>query len=103
MPNASTADFRYLYTPVQIAGHSEADKVTFFKQYRLSETKTFASFFHPQKEALLQLLNHFQHKTGKFGIAGYPDKLVSLGSGVAGAVHRPPSTLSTGRGPGPAN
>eukprot|EP00891_Asterochloris_glomerata_P008406 jgi/Astpho2/8406/Aster-x1497 len=81
-------DARYLYTPVQIAGHSEADKVTFFKQYRLSETKTFASFFHPQKEALLQLLNHFQHKTGKFGIAGYPDKLGLL-------LHGPPGTGKT--------
>ena len=61
---------------MQIAGRSENEKVTLFKQYRLSETKTFASFFHPEKEALLQLLNHFQHKTGKFGVVGYPDKLV---------------------------
>ena len=89
-PMHNIADFRYLYTQVQIAGHCDSDKFPFFKQYRLSETKTFASFFHPEKEALLQLLDHFQHKTGKFGIAGYPDKL------VRGVLQGSTSTLGTG-------
>ena len=84
-----TADFRYLYTQVQTAGYCDSDRFTFFKQYRLSETKTFASFFHPEKEALLQLLDHFQHRTGKFAIAGYPDKL------VRGGLQGPTGTLGT--------
>lgn len=46
-----------------------------FKRYKLSDEKTFNSLFFPQKETILNLLNHFKNKTGKYRIAGYPHKL----------------------------
>lgn len=47
-----------------------------YKRYKLSEEKTFASFFHPDKKAILGLVDQFILKEGKFGIPGYPQKLV---------------------------
>lgn len=43
-----------------------------YKRYKLSEEKSFASFFHPDKQAILGLVDQFLNKTGKFGIPGYP-------------------------------
>lgn len=34
-------------------------------RYELSEEKTFASLFHPDKEAILRLVDHFVKKEGK--------------------------------------
>lgn len=34
------------------------------RRYQLSDEKTFESLFHPQKDALLRLTDHFLHKTG---------------------------------------
>ena len=33
-------------------------------RFQLSDEKTFESLFHPQKDALLRLTDHFLHKTG---------------------------------------
>ena len=33
-------------------------------RYQLSDEKTFESLFHPQKDGLLRLVDHFLHKTG---------------------------------------
>ena len=34
-------------------------------RYELSEEKTFASLFHPDKQAILRLVEHFVKKEGK--------------------------------------
>jgi hypothetical protein len=34
------------------------------RRYQLSDEKTFESLFHPQKDNLLRLTDHFLHKTG---------------------------------------
>lgn len=59
-----------------------------YKRYKLSEEKSFASLFFPQKKLLLDLLDHFHHKTGKFAIPGFPHKLGLL-------LHGPPGTGKT--------
>ena len=35
------------------------------RRYELSEEKTFASLFHPDKESILRLVDHFVKKEGK--------------------------------------
>lgn len=45
------------------------------RRYELSDEKTFASLFFPEKKELLYLLDHFSRKTGKFAIPGFPHKL----------------------------
>jgi mitochondrial chaperone BCS1 len=59
-----------------------------FTRYRLSEEKTFSSLFFRQKDPLLKLLGHFQHRTGKYAIQGYPHKLGVL-------LHGPPGSGKT--------
>ena len=60
-----------------------------FKRYPLSDSKTFGNgFFHPDKDSLLALVDHFTNKTGKFAIAGFPHKLGLL-------LHGPPGTGKT--------
>lgn len=54
-----------------------------YKRYKLSDEKTLDSLFFPQKEALLKLVDHFQDKTGKYSVKGYPHKLGLL-------LHGPP-------------
>jgi hypothetical protein len=39
-------------------------------RYRLSENKTFASLFFPEKEGLLALLDQFEKNEGKYKIPG---------------------------------
>ena len=55
-----------------------------FKRYRLSDEKTFDSLFFPEKEGLLQLLQNFLNRTGKYAIKGYPHKLGILLYGEPG-------------------
>jgi len=55
-----------------------------YTRYRLSEEKTFHSLFFRQKESLLKLVHHFQERTGKYAIAGYPHKLGILLHGMPG-------------------
>ena len=59
-----------------------------YKKYELSNEKTFESLFFPGKLPLLHLLDHFQAKTGKFGIEGFPHKLGLL-------LYGPPGTGKT--------
>ena len=54
---------RYLYMP--LATGEEGAK---YKRYKLSEEKTFESYFHPEKAALLRLVDQFMDKSGKFAI-----------------------------------
>jgi hypothetical protein len=63
---------------------SSANRVC-YKRYRLSDEKTFGSLFFRQKESVLKLLNHFQAKTGKYQIQGYPHKLGLLLHGAPGS------------------
>lgn len=55
-----------------------------FKRYRLSDEKTFDSLFFPEKGGLLQLLQNFLNRTGKYAIKGYPHKLGILLHGEPG-------------------
>jgi chaperone BCS1 len=59
-----------------------------YARYHLSDEKKFDSLFFQQKKALMQLVDHFQSKTGKYGISGYPHKLGLL-------LHGPPGTGKT--------
>ena len=59
-----------------------------YARYHLSDEKTFDSLFFPQKRGLMQLVDHFQTKTGKYSISGYPHKLGLL-------LHGPPGTGKT--------
>ena len=88
---------RYMYTPVfaPLTAASDKDKAAqaaqacmLFKQYKLSDVRTFASFFHPEKASVLSLVDQFVAKTGKFAVAGYPQKLGFL-------LHGPPGTGKT--------
>mmetsp|Transcript_3473 Transcript_3473/g.7584 ORF Transcript_3473/g.7584 Transcript_3473/m.7584 type:complete len:572 (+) Transcript_3473:248-1963(+) len=86
---------RYLYTPTLTAPPSSSDgdkkQVTacaLYKRYKLSENRTFASFFHPQREEIVRLVDQFLQKKGKFSIPGYPQKLGFL-------LHGPPGTGKT--------
>jgi len=72
---------RFMYTPLpKRDGH--------WKRYKLSDEKAFTSLFFPQKELLLQLVEQFRTKTGKFARKGYPHKLGLL-------LHGPPGTGKT--------
>ena len=55
-----------------------------FKKYELDCTNTFDNLFFSEKNNLLQLVDSFQTKTGKFGIAGTSQKLGFLLSGLPG-------------------
>lgn len=85
---------RYFYSPISApkSGGGEGDggdsAAMHFKRYKLSDAKSFKSFFHPEKKALLRLIDHFIGKTGKFAIEGYPHKLGLL-------LHGPPGTGKT--------
>lgn len=59
-----------------------------YTRYKLSDEKTFQSLFFQQKENLLKLIEHFENRTGKYCIKGYPHKLGIL-------LHGPPGTGKT--------
>lgn len=59
-----------------------------YRRYRLSDEKTFNSLFFRQKQSLLKLVDHFQKKSGKYAIEGYPHKLGIL-------LHGPPGSGKT--------
>ncbi|TYZ65940.1 hypothetical protein PybrP1_002031 [[Pythium] brassicae (nom. inval.)] len=58
------------------------------KRYALRDDKTFDNLFFHEKPQLLKLIDNFQHKTGKFAIKGFPNKLGLL-------LHGPPGTGKT--------
>jgi len=76
---------RYMYE--MIPSKTDEEKRS-FRRYKLSGEKTFQSLFFPEKDSLVQLLDHFTHRTGKYGIPGYPHKLGLL-------LYGPPGTGKT--------
>ncbi|GLD98377.1 hypothetical protein PINS_up007074 [Pythium insidiosum] len=60
----------------------------YHKRYALGDDKTFDSLFFDGKESLLQLLEQFETRSGKFAIEGFPYKLSLL-------LHGPPGTGKT--------
>lgn len=68
-----------------------ADKSTtavVYKRYALSGEKSFKNLFFDEKPQLLQLLDSFMTRSGKFAIKGFPYKLGLL-------LHGPPGTGKT--------
>ena len=59
-----------------------------YNRYKLSDEKTFSSLFFRQKESLINVINHFQQKSGKYAVPGYPHKIGIL-------LHGPPGTGKT--------
>lgn len=57
-----------------------------YTRYKLSDEKTFDSLFFSQKEGLLKILDHFQERSGKYSIKGYPHKLGLLLHGYVFAL-----------------
>lgn len=82
---------RFMYQPLvreRFATVEERRKPRIYKRYKLSSEKTFRSLFFPEKERLLHILKHFEQKTGKYSIKGFPHKLGLL-------LHGPPGTGKT--------
>ncbi|KAG1672201.1 hypothetical protein FOA52_002901 [Chlamydomonas sp. UWO 241] len=82
---------RYMYTPVlstSSAGEDKSKSAMLYKRYKLADSRTFSSFFHPEKDGVLGLVDQFSNKQGKFAIAGYPCKLGFL-------LYGPPGTGKT--------
>uniref|UniRef100_K3WXX9 AAA+ ATPase domain-containing protein n=1 Tax=Globisporangium ultimum (strain ATCC 200006 / CBS 805.95 / DAOM BR144) TaxID=431595 RepID=K3WXX9_GLOUD len=65
-----------------------ASTVVAYKRYALGEDKTFANLFFDGKQQVLQLLDNFTTRSGKFAIKGFPYKLGLL-------LHGPPGTGKT--------
>mmetsp|Transcript_9528 Transcript_9528/g.24555 ORF Transcript_9528/g.24555 Transcript_9528/m.24555 type:complete len:748 (+) Transcript_9528:52-2295(+) len=62
---------------------SDATEFT-YKKYLLSSHKCFDTLFFPEKRPLLNLVDDFLQKRGKFGIQGFPHKLGLLLDGPPG-------------------
>ena len=94
---ASTVDKRRYFFMPQLNGQSGGDDgwkgkgrgtATRYKKYLLSEHKSFNSLYFPEKAQILQSLDDFMQKKGKFAIEGFPNKLGLL-------LHGPPGTGKT--------
>uniref|UniRef100_K3WXZ4 ATPase AAA-type core domain-containing protein n=1 Tax=Globisporangium ultimum (strain ATCC 200006 / CBS 805.95 / DAOM BR144) TaxID=431595 RepID=K3WXZ4_GLOUD len=88
---------RYIYIYIQSSGDvkpkegdddAAASAVVAYKRYALGEDKTFANLFFDGKQQVLQLLDNFITRSGKFAIKGFPYKLGLL-------LHGPPGTGKT--------
>lgn len=83
---------RYFYIQSGSASSSSTAeggaKGVVFKRYALGEEKTFENLFFDEKQQVIQLLDNFANKTGKFSIKGFPYKLGFL-------LHGPPGTGKT--------
>jgi len=93
--SAKSAKHRFLYMPKVNAAVKQDDAsgntpepAQAFKRYKLSDHKTFNSLFFQGKPQLLKVLDDFQQKKGKFGVAGFPHKLGLL-------LYGPPGTGKT--------
>ncbi|KAG1705421.1 hypothetical protein DVH05_004350 [Phytophthora capsici] len=87
---------RYFYVQTDANNSSSGDDnnnnnatpVVAYKRYALGEEKTFENLFFEEKEQVLQLLDNFETRSGKFAIKGFPYKLGLL-------LHGPPGTGKT--------
>ncbi|GET91864.1 hypothetical protein, conserved [Leishmania tarentolae] len=88
---------RYLYQPLLTESKrrigckgqiGQKEGVMECSRYLLHSSKTFQSLFFPEKPRLIQLIDDFEKKTGKYAIPGYPQKLVLL-------LYGPPGTGKT--------
>lgn len=84
-------DARHLYELRKKGDNKETDdsrQVSYYNRYELSDEKSFQSLFFQEKDSLLSVIDHFQNKTGKYAVPGYPHKLGLL-------LHGPPGTGKT--------
>ncbi|CBH11794.1 hypothetical protein, conserved [Trypanosoma brucei gambiense DAL972] len=81
---------RYLYQVVQSVDEKSASQPGLMrvKRYPLYDVKSFKSLFFPNKQKLIDLVDQFECKTGKFAVPGFPHKLTLL-------LHGPPGTGKT--------
>ncbi|KAL3657807.1 hypothetical protein V7S43_017188 [Phytophthora oleae] len=69
-------------------GGDKSTPAVMYKRYALSGEKSFKNLFFDEKPQLLQLLDSFMDRSGKFAIKGFPYKLGLL-------LHGPPGTGKT--------
>eukprot|EP00644_Phytophthora_capsici_P014503 jgi/Phyca11/13470/fgenesh1_pg.PHYCAscaffold_3_\ len=69
-------------------GGDKSTPAVVYKRYALSGEKSFKNLFFDEKPQLLQLLDSFMARSGKFAIKGFPYKLGLL-------LHGPPGTGKT--------
>ncbi|KAG6950866.1 hypothetical protein JG687_00013968 [Phytophthora cactorum] len=69
-------------------GGDKLTPVVLYKRYALSGEKSFKNLFFDEKPQLIQLLDSFMARSGKFAIKGFPYKLGLL-------LHGPPGTGKT--------
>jgi chaperone BCS1 len=86
---------RYMYelksTNTVIVSDEDGDENTSgsrYTRYRLSDEKTFESLFFREKKPLLNLIDNFRHRSGRYKVKGYPHKLGVL-------LHGPPGSGKT--------
>lgn len=68
------------------AGNDESSSTVLYNRYKLSDDKTFDSLFFREKKLLMNIVDNFQSKSGKYAIPGFPHKLGLL-------LHGPPGSL----------
>jgi len=69
---------------VQPMDYRSRNAVPLYTAYQLGDDKTFETLFNSQCQKLLRIVEHFENKTGKYAIKGYPHKLGLLLSGIPG-------------------
>lgn len=74
---------RYMYVPRR-TGEERGGSTLLYKRYPLSDERTFDTLYHPDKAAVLRLVDQFVRREGKFAIRGYPHKLGFLLYGAPG-------------------
>ncbi|GMF38073.1 unnamed protein product [Phytophthora lilii] len=85
---------RYMYVPSSDRpAETDSDdesklSAPYHKRYKLGSDKTFDNVFFDDKESLLQLLDNFENKSGKFAVEGFPNKVGLL-------LYGPPGTGKT--------
>ena len=72
---------RFLYMPYR--RQNENNEIA-YKRYALSNERTFAELFIPDKESVMSLVDRFAAKQGKFAVPGHPHKLGFLLEGPPG-------------------